>query len=226
MLRLRAVLSGAVAAAAGAGASRADTRPTIRVARIQGVNFLPMQVMQRRKLLEKHAARLGILDGIAEWFDFPGDGNATDAMLAGNIAVVNASPGNLLLLWDPTKGGVKGTVNNASLPAALVTREPRTRRITGYRPQDRIAVPTMPVSTPVILIQMACKTDIPGSPTCTAVMFGMTSYARRQTGMVFETKPQATLKFACFLHRTNRLRTRPESGTGCFIPEAAGLGGT
>ncbi len=137
--------------------ARAESAPTIRVARIQGVNFLPMQVMQRRRLVEKHAARLGIPDGVAEWFDFPGGGNATDAMLAGNIDVVNAGPGNLLLLWDRTKGGVKGIVSNSALPAVLVAREERLRRITDYGPQDRIAVPTVLVSTPAILIQMACE---------------------------------------------------------------------
>ena len=99
----------------------------------------------------------GVSGGTAEWFDFPGGGNATDAMLAGNIDVVNAGPGNLLLLWDRTKGGVKGIVSNSALPAVLVAREERLRRITDYGPQDRIAVPTVLVSTPAILIQMACE---------------------------------------------------------------------
>lgn len=333
MLNRRSLLLSAVTAGAARGAV-AQTRPTIRVARIQGVNFLPMQVMQRRKLVEKHAAGLGIPDGVAEWFDFPGGGNATDAMLAGNIDVVNAGPGNLLLLWDRTKGGVKGIVSNSALPAVLVTREARIKRITDYGPQDRIAVPTVLVSTPAILIQMACEqafgaenwkrldantvqmghpdalialkngshevrshfgsppfigrelrevpgahvvttsSEILGSPLCTAVMFGMTSYARRQPGMVqalmaasaeavasikddpvaaardylevsrdrmnedelvallrqpdmvFNTKPEGTLKFAHFLHRTNTLRTRPEAWTDYFIPDAAGLGGS
>ncbi len=49
-----------------AAGSRAQAASTIRVARIQGVNFLPTHVMQRRKLVEKHAARLGIANGRAE----------------------------------------------------------------------------------------------------------------------------------------------------------------
>ncbi len=244
MLKRRSVLSGAALAGLPFGASRAQSRPVIRLARIQGVNFLPMQVMQRRKLVEKHAARLGIPDATAEWFDFAGGGNATDAMLAGNIDVVNAGPGNLLLLWDRTKGGVKGIASNSALPAALVTRDARIRRIEDYGPQDRIAVPTVLVSTPAILIQMACEqafgadqwkrldantvqmghpdalialkspthevrshfgsppfigrelqevpgahvvttaSDILGSPLCTAVLFGLTSYVRQQPGLI------------------------------------------
>ena len=140
-----------------AAGSRAQAASTIRVARIQGVNFLPTHVMQRRKLVEKHAARLGIATGRAEWFDFAGGGNATDAMLAGDIDVVNAGPGNMLLLWDRTRGGVKGIVSNSALPAALVSREDRLRTITDYGPQDRIAVPTVLVSTQAILLQMAAE---------------------------------------------------------------------
>ena len=137
--------------------ARAQAAPIIRIARIQGINFLPMQIMQKRKLVEKYATRLGIAGGTAEWFDFPGGGNATDAMLAGTIDVVNAGPGNMLLLWDRTRGGVKGIVSNSALPAVLVTRDAHLRRITDYGPQDRIAVPTVLVSTPAILIQMACE---------------------------------------------------------------------
>ncbi len=326
-------LLAATLAASVPGAARADGPPTIRVARIQGVNFLPMQVMQRRKLVEKHAAKLGIPEGVAEWSDFPGGGNATDAMLSGSIDVVAAGPGNLLLLWDRTKGGVKGIVSNSALPAVLVTRDERLKRITDYGPTDRIAVPTVLVSTPAILIQMACEqaygpenwkrldpntvqmghpdalialknaghevrshfgsppfigrelrevpgahavtdaAEILGSPLCTAVLFGPTKYAARQPGMiqalidasaeavasvqddpaaaardyleitrdrmpeaeltdllrqpgmVFSTKPEGTLKFASFLHRTGTLKTKPEIWTDYFLPQSAGLGG-
>ncbi len=334
MTTRRSLLATSLAAATLGREARAEGPPTIRVARIQGVNFLPMQVMQRRKLVEKHAARLGIPDGVAEWSDFPGGGNATDAMLSGNIDVVAAGPGNLLLLWDRTKGGVKGIVSNSALPAVLVTREDRIKRIQDYGPQDRIAVPTVLVSTPAILIQMACEQvfgadqwkrldantvqmghpdalialknaghevrshfgsppfigrelrEVPGAhavtdaaqilgvPLCTAVLFGPTRYAQRQPGMIqalidasaeavasvrddpvaaardyievsrdrmpeaelaellrqpdmiFSTRPEGTLKFAEFLHRTGTLKTKPEKWTDYFMPQSAGLAGT
>ncbi len=157
MATRRGFLSLAALGALPAGTARAEPGSLLRVARIQGVNFLPTHVMQRRKLVEKHAARLGIPDARAEWFDFPGGGNATDAMLAGNIDVVNAGPGNMLLLWDRTRGGVKGIVSNSALPAVLVAREDRLRAITDYGPQDRIAVPTVLVSTQAILLQIAAE---------------------------------------------------------------------
>ena len=136
--------------------ARAEPTNVIRIGRIQGINFLPTHVMQKRGLVEKHAAKLGVPGGRADWRDFPGGGGATDAMLSGNIDVVNAGPGNLLLLWDRTKGGVKGIVANAALPASLVTRDANLRTLTDYGPGDKIALPTVLVSTQAILLQIAC----------------------------------------------------------------------
>ena len=137
------------------GRARAESVPTVRIARIQGINFLPTYLMQRRSLVEQHAARLGIPDARVEWIDFAGGGNATDALLAGSVDVVSAGPGNMLLLWDRTRGQVKGIVSHSALPATLVTRDPRLHTIGDYGPDDRIAVPTVLVSTQAILLQMA-----------------------------------------------------------------------
>ena len=63
-------------------ALRAQSRPTIRIARIQGINFLPTYLMQQRRLVEAHAERLGLPGAQAEWIDFSGGGGATDAMAA------------------------------------------------------------------------------------------------------------------------------------------------
>lgn len=136
-------------------AVRAQPVPTVRIARIQGINFLPTYLMQRRNLVEQQAARLGIPDARVEWIDFAGGGNATDALLAGVVDVVSAGPGNMLLLWDRTRGQVKGIVSHSALPAILVTRDPRLQTIRDYGPDDRIAVPTVLVSTQAILLQMA-----------------------------------------------------------------------
>jgi NitT/TauT family transport system substrate-binding protein len=71
--------------------------------------------------------------------------------------VVNTGVGNLLLLWDRTKGGVKGIVANSALPLTLITRNPGIKTIKDYGPSDRIAVPTLKVSTQAILLQMAAE---------------------------------------------------------------------
>jgi len=157
MMERRRFLTAGVAATLPATASPAQARPTIRIARIQGINFLPTYLMQRRRLVEMHAERLGLPGAQAEWIDFPGGGNATDAMLAGAVDVVNAGPGNMLLLWDRTRGGVKGIVSNSALPATLISRDPRLNAVTDYGPEDRIAVPTVLVSTQAILLEIAAE---------------------------------------------------------------------
>ena len=156
MTSRRRLLSGTAAAAVARwSGARGQSVPTIRIARIQGINFLPTYLMQRRTLVEQQAARLGVPNARVEWIDFPGGGNATDALLAGSVDMVSAGPGNLLLLWDRTRGQVKGIVSHSALPATLVSRDPRLRSITDYGPDDRIAVPTVLVSTQAILLQMA-----------------------------------------------------------------------
>ncbi len=333
MERRRLVVT-ATAAMLHAAALRAQVRPILRIARIQGINFLPTYLMQRRRLVEAHAERLGLPGAQVEWIDFPGGGNATDAMLAGAVNVVNAGPGNMLLLWDRTRGGVKGIVSNSALPATLVSRDPHLNAVTDYGPDDRIAVPTVLVSTQAILLEIAAEraygadqwrrfnanavqlghgdaygammnpsheirshfasppfitrelqnvpgahvvtssTDILGSPLSTAVMFTTTRFAEQQPvlvkaisaasaeaiatirsdpeqaardyldasndrmaqaelvallglpDMVFDVKPEGTLRFAEFLNRIGTLRTRPKAWTEYFLPDAAALDGS
>ncbi len=159
MTSRRRLLSVTAAAAVAPWNRRAQAQPvpTIRIARIQGINFLPTYLMQRRHLVEQQAARLGVPNAVVEWIDFPGGGNATDALLAGSVDVVSAGPGNMLLLWDRTRGQVKGIVSHSALPATLVSRDARLRSITDYGPDDRIAVPTVLVSTQAILLQVAAS---------------------------------------------------------------------
>jgi NitT/TauT family transport system substrate-binding protein len=68
---------------------------------------------------------------------------------------VNTGVGNLLLLWDRTKGGVKGIVASSALPLAFVTHDPKIKSLKDFGPSDKIAVPTVKVSTQAILLQMA-----------------------------------------------------------------------
>lgn len=334
MIDRRRLLTASAAVLLPAALSRAQPRPEIRIARIQGVNFLPTYLMQRRNLVEAQAERLGVPGARVEWIDFPGGGNATDAMLAGSVDVVNAGPGNLLLLWDRTRGGVKGIVSNSALPAVLVTRDPRLHDIRDYGPDDRIAVPTVLVSTQAILLEIAAEraygadqwrrlnanavqlghgdaygammnpsheirshfasppfitrelrdvpgahvvtssADILGSPLSSAIMFTTTRFAGqqpalvravaaasadaiaairadpeqaaqdyleishdrlakaelaallRQPDMVFDVKPEGTLRFAEFLNHIGTLRTLPHAWTDYFLPDAAALGGS
>jgi NitT/TauT family transport system substrate-binding protein len=135
----------------------AQQKSEVSITRQPGILYLPSHVMEKQRLIEKEAAKLGVPNLKVSWASLSGGGAQTDALLSGNVDVVNTGVGNLLLLWDRTKGGVKGIVANSALPLALITRNPSNKTIRDYGPNDRIAVPTLKVSTQAILLQMASE---------------------------------------------------------------------
>ena len=137
----------------------AQPKAEVKITRQPSIIYMPTHVMESRKLIEKHAAALGLPDLKVDWVNFSGGGNATDALLAGSIDVVNTGVGNMLLLWDRTRGGVKGIVATSALPLILVTRNPNIKSVKDYGPADKIAVPTVRVSTQAILLQMAAEKE-------------------------------------------------------------------
>ena len=158
MPRLHRIV-GALAAALAlcAGTALAQQKTEITITRQPGILYLPSHVMEKQKLIEQEAAKQGVPNVVVHWINLSGGGAQTDALLSGNVDVVNTGVGNLLLLWDRTKGGVKGIVANSALPLTLVTRNPDIKSLKDYGPNDRIAVPTLKVSTQAILLQMAAE---------------------------------------------------------------------
>ena len=154
---LTAVL--ALVAALLCHAAVAQQKTEIIITRQPGILYLPSHVMEKRHLIEKQAEALGLHDLKIDWKLLTGGGSQTDALLAGGVDIVNTGVGNLLLLWDRTKGGVKGIVANSALPLTLVTRNPKIHTLKDYGPNDRIAVPTIKVSTQAILLQMAAEKE-------------------------------------------------------------------
>jgi NitT/TauT family transport system substrate-binding protein len=84
-----------------------------------------------------------------------GGGAQTDALLAGSVDILNTGTGNLLLLWDRTRGGVKGIVATSAQPMTLISRDANIKSIKDFGPNDKIAVPTVKVSTQAIVLQIA-----------------------------------------------------------------------
>ena len=145
------------ALALGSVAAIAQQKSDISITRQPGILYMPSHVMEKQKLIEKQAAKLGLPNVKVDWITFSGGGAQTDALLAGNVDVVNTGVGNMLLLWDRTKGGVKGIVANSALPLTLITRNPNIKSLKDFGPNDKIAVPTVKVSTQAILLQMAAE---------------------------------------------------------------------
>ena len=110
----------------------AQQKAEITITRQPGILYLPSHVMEKQHLIEQEAARRGVPDLQVKWVNLSGGGAQTDALLSGSVDAVNTGVGNLLLLWDRTKGGVKGIVANSALPLTLITRDPAIKTLRDY----------------------------------------------------------------------------------------------
>lgn len=129
----------------------------VRITRQPSIVYLPLVVMEQKKLLEKHVAAAGLPDTKVEWITFTSGGASTEALLAGNVDLVTSGVSNLLLLWDRTKGDVKGVAGASAVPMVLVTRDPDVKSLKDFSEKDRIAVPTLKVSMQAVALQMAAE---------------------------------------------------------------------
>lgn len=146
----------ALGALASSSRAEAQAKSEITITRQPGIGYIATHIIERQQLIEKHAARLGVPNLKVSWKTFSGGGAQSDALLAGAVDMANAGLGNVLLLWDRTKGGVKAVVANQAIPLVLVSRNANIKTIKDFGPNDRIAVPTLKVSTQAFLLQMAC----------------------------------------------------------------------
>ena len=129
----------------------------VRITKQPGLLYLPMILMEAGKLVEKHAAAAGLGDIKTNWITFNSGGAATDALLSGNVDFVTSGASNMLLLWDRTKGQVKGVAACGGMPMFLLTRNPNIKTLADFTDKDRIAVPTIKVSSQATILQMAAE---------------------------------------------------------------------
>jgi NitT/TauT family transport system substrate-binding protein len=133
----------------------AQQKTEISLSRQPGIFYMPTHIIEKQKLIEKHAAALGVPGVSTKWITFSGGGAQTDALLAGGVDILNTGTGNLLLLWDRTRGGVKGIVATSAQPMTLISRDANIKSIRDFGPDDKIAVPTVKISTQAIVLQIA-----------------------------------------------------------------------
>jgi NitT/TauT family transport system substrate-binding protein len=143
----------------GATPAKAQALTTIKLTRQPGVAYLPMILMEHHKLVEKHTKLQGLGDIKAEWLTLTSGGASTDALLAGSIDFVTSGATNMLLLWDRTKGGVKAVAGCSSLPMYLLTRNPDIKTLKDFTDKDKIAVPTIKVSSQATILRMAAEKE-------------------------------------------------------------------
>src|SRR3954447_26719411 len=155
MWRAAAGAIAVLAMALSGPAAQAQQKSEIAISRQPGIFYMPTHIIEKQKLIEKHAAALGVPGITTKWITFSGGGAQTDALLAGGGDILNNGTGNLLLLWDRTRGGVKGIVACSAQPMTLISRDANIKSLKDIGPNDKIAVPTVKISTQAIVLQIA-----------------------------------------------------------------------
>jgi len=130
---------------------------TLRIARQYGLAYLPLVVMKQQKLVEARAAELG-LGAINLVWQQVGNGMAiNEALLADGLDIASGGVTPFLVIWDKTRGAVKGVAALEALPMYLVTNRPEIRSLADFGERDRIALVTAKVGTMAVVLQMAAE---------------------------------------------------------------------
>jgi NitT/TauT family transport system substrate-binding protein len=121
-----------------------------------GVGFLPLLVMEKYQLVERQAAESGIANLRVQWIDLGGPAVMNDSLLSGAVDFIAAGPPAFIILWDRSQNGanVKGAAAMSSLPMYLNARADHLKKLDDVTEQDKIAVTSVKVSIPSIIMQM------------------------------------------------------------------------
>jgi NitT/TauT family transport system substrate-binding protein len=156
----------------------------ITIAQQYGVSFLPLMVMQKESLVEKHAVKLGLSGVIVKWAKVAGPSVMNDGLISGALHFAAQGAPSLITLWSKTGGQIKAMSALTTYPLYLVTRDPEVKSIKDFSAKDKIAVPSVKISTQAIMLQMAA-----------AKAFGEHEYGKLDPLTVSLSHPDATLAF-------------------------------
>ncbi len=172
MRKFKALLC-AVVALAGVASERPAWAEVneLRISRGFGIHYLPMYIIEKLKLVEKHASAAGLGDVKVSYRMIDGGNVINDAMLAGALDIASGGVPGFLTLWDKSRAiagremiGLSG-VGGGSV--WLMTRNPNVKTLADFTDKDRIAVPGIKTSFVAVVLQMAA-----------AQAFGTENYAK------------------------------------------------
>ena len=140
----------------------ADDVGSIVLVSQHGLPYLPLMVMDFFKLIEKHAAKMGVASLKPNFKTLGGTQSLIDALLSGQMNFgVTGVPG-LATLWDKTAGTaneVRALSAVQSMPFMLVTNRELIKTIRDFNEHDKIALPAVKVSSQAICLQMAAAKE-------------------------------------------------------------------
>ncbi|HMF21945.1 MAG TPA: ABC transporter substrate-binding protein [Pseudolabrys sp.] len=176
-------LSCALALSVLAGGAKAEISE-ITLAQQYGVSFLPLMMMEKNHLIEKHAAAAGLSGIKVSWAKVAGPSAMNDGLISGSLHFAAQGAPSLITLWAKTNGQIKGVSALTTYPLYLVTRNPAVKSIKDFSDKDKIAVPSVKISTQAIMLQMAAS-----------AAFGQDNYTKLDPLTVSLSHPDATLAF-------------------------------
>ncbi|HYZ64215.1 MAG TPA: ABC transporter substrate-binding protein [Acetobacteraceae bacterium] len=133
----------------------------VRLSHGLGVLYLPLIVMREAKLLEAELDRAGIKAAVS-WAVLDGGGQINDAMLAGALDIAGTSIPGFLTLWSKgrgTRSEVVGVSGLSTCALILNTNRPYIHKLADFKPDDKIAVPSVKVSLQAVVLQMAAARE-------------------------------------------------------------------
>jgi NitT/TauT family transport system substrate-binding protein len=143
----------------------------LRISRGFGIHYLALYVMEKLKLVEKHAAAAGLGEVKVSYSVIDGGNVINDAMLSGALDIASGGVPGFLTLWDKARNIPQTEVMGLSGVGAgsvwLVTRNPSVKTLADFTEKDRIAVPGIKTSFVAVVLEMAV-----------AQAFGKENYAK------------------------------------------------
>jgi len=123
---------------------------------------LSLIVAAHDHLVEQQLQARGLAGVTVQWLT-PNGGNPIDELLAGRADIVATTDlVGFLLAWDERSGTpqeIRGLAALARMPYTLLTRNPAIATIRDFTAADRIAVPTLRVSLPAVMLEMAAADE-------------------------------------------------------------------
>lgn len=179
----------------------------LRISKGYGALYLPLMVMEQRKLLEKKAAEAGLGEVKTSWHLFDGGNIINDAMLSGALDIAGTGAPGFLALWSKgrgTRAEVVGVAGMSGTALSLNTTNPEIKTLADFTAKDKIAIPGIKTSLAAVVLQMAAAKELgkdkwnaldaftvglPHPEAYTALMSGKTDIAAH-----FASPPYATLE--------------------------------
>jgi NitT/TauT family transport system substrate-binding protein len=155
----------------------------INAAKQYGLSYLPLMIMEDQKLVEKHAAALGLNDLKVLWVTLGGPSAMNDALLSGGLDFAAGGVPSLSTLWAKTRNtplAIHGVAALNDMPVDLVSSNPNVKKLSDFSDKDKIAVTSVKISTQALLLQMASAKE-----------FGDASYEKFDSLTVSMPHPEA-----------------------------------